>query len=90
MNDIKLNTNTRIEVLWLDTVEEPEWKENAHATDPPIDAMCKTIGYYTGRDKNFLYVSGTISNTARNQTSIPLGMIQMVRSLRTGKVHANE
>jgi len=71
----------RIEVLWIDTVTEPEWRNEGDMKKRP-DADCRTIGYYYNHDKEFLYLCHTISRTESDRTSIPLGAIKRVRIVK--------
>ena len=69
--------NQRIEVYWLDTIQDPKW-QSEHEMEKEPDALCATIGYYYKHDKQFLYLSHTISGKDRDKTTIPLGTIKKV------------
>ena len=69
--------NKRIEVFWLDTVQDPRWQSESEVNKEP-DALCCTLGYYHHHDKRFLYMSHTIASKERDKTTIPLGCIKKV------------
>jgi hypothetical protein len=75
--------NQRLEVYWLDTVQDPKWQTKEGMEKEP-DALCLTIGYYYKHDKQYLYISHTISGRDRDKTTIPLGAIK--RTVRLGPV----
>ena len=61
-------------VKWLDTVQDPKWLNEADFNARP-DADCFTIGFYHKQDKEFIYISHTISRTEKDKTTIQLGCI---------------
>ena len=71
----KFRKNQRIEIDWIDTVQDPSWKSEEKARQRP-DCDCITIGYYLKHDKELLYVSQTISGKQRDITTIPIGCIK--------------
>lgn len=70
----KYKKNTLILVRWLDTVQDPKWCSEDEAGARP-DADCITVGFYLKHDKEFIYLSATISRTERDKTTIPIGCI---------------
>ncbi len=82
MSEYKLNE--RLEVLWLDVVEDSSWVEFEEACKVPTEVYCKTIGYYLADDELFIWISSTIGRKRkglRSSTTIPKGMIQKIRRL---------
>ena len=76
----RFKKNQRIEVFWYDTVQDPKWQTQEQMDKEP-DCLCATMGYYYKRDKQFLYLSHTISSNERDKTTIPLGTIKEVQRL---------
>jgi len=77
----KYKQNQRIEVLWLDTVQDSRWQSKEQMDSSP-EGLCATIGYYYKHDKEYLYMSHTISGKDRDKTAIPLGTIKKVRIVK--------
>lgn len=77
----KYKINTRIEVFWLDTYQDPKWQSQEQLDEKP-DSMCATIGYYYKHDKDHLYLSHTISNDSRDKTTIPIGTIKKIQVVK--------
>jgi len=73
----KYKLNQQLEVFWLDTVQDPKWQSEEQMNADP-HALCATIGYYYKHDKQYLYLSHTISGKDRDKTTIPLGTIKKV------------
>lgn len=73
----KYKLNQRLEVCWLDTVQDPKWQTQEQMEKEP-DSLCVTLGYYYKHDKQYLYLSHTISGKDRDKTTIPLGVIKKV------------
>ena len=73
--------NQQLEVFWLDAVQDPKWQTKDQMESEP-DCLCITIGYYYKHDKQFLYLSHTISGKDRDKTTIPLGTIKKVVRMR--------
>ena len=71
--------DTLLKVFWIDAAEDPKWQSEEEAGKRP-DNDAITVGFYLKHDKEFLYLSGTISNKERNKATIPLGCIK-----RTGR-----
>lgn len=74
----KYKFNQKLEVQWIDMVEDPAWT-GANGMEKRPDADCMTLGYYYGHSKEFLFISHTISGKERSKTSIPLGVIKKIR-----------
>ena len=74
--------NQKIEVDWIDTVQNSAWMSETKAAERPDDADCQTIGYYYKHDREFLYLSHTISHKERDKTTIPLGCIKRTRIVK--------
>ena len=68
--------NTLIQVEWVDIVENSAWVEEEKIKRPDCD--CKSAGYFLKIDKEFLYLSSTISKKERNVLTIPLGCVKKV------------
>lgn len=81
MDEQKFHLNSRLEILWVDTVEDPNWLSTQKAGERP-KADCKTLGYFLKTDKEFIYISGTVSNGERNVQTIPIGAIKDIKILR--------
>ena len=80
--------NERIEIEWLDVVEDPSWMTMEEATKVPTDVYCRAIGYFLKEDDNFIWISTTIGRrrkSTRSRTIIPKGMIQKIRRLSVKK-----
>ena len=77
----KYKLNQRLEVYWLDTIQDPRWQSGEDMNKEP-DALCTTIGYYYKADKQYVYLSHTISGKDRDKTTIPLGTVKKVVRLR--------
>ena len=74
--------NQKLEVFWLDTVQDPKWQTKESMEKEP-DALCTTIGYYYKHDKQYVYLSHTLSGHDRDKTTIPLGAIKRVVRLKS-------
>ena len=74
----KYKFNQKLEVFWIDTVEDSAWTGTNGMKKRP-DADCMTLGYYHHHDKEFLYLSHTVSGKDRSKTTIPLGTIKKVK-----------
>ena len=77
----KYKTDQRIEVFWLDTVQDPKWQSKESMNKVP-DALCVTLGYFYKYDKEYLYMSHTISGKERDKTTIPLGSIKKIQIVK--------
>lgn len=65
-----------LEVKWLDIVQDPDWQDDKKALERP-KADCTSYGVYRKQDKEFLYLSSTISNWGeQDKLTIPLGAIK--------------
>lgn len=73
----KYKFNQKLEVFWMDIVEDPAWID-AEEMDKRPEADCMTLGYYHHHDKEFLYLSHTVSGKERSKTTIPLGTIKKI------------
>jgi len=73
--------NRRLEVFWYDIVQDPKWLPETEMNREP-DCLCATLGYYHHHDKQFLYLSHTISSKERDKTTIPLGCIKKVIAIK--------
>ena len=68
--------NTLILVIWLDTQQDPKWQSAELAQQLPLDTVCCSTGFLFKKDKEFLYLSTTVSDGERDKTTIPLGCIK--------------
>ena len=75
------NKNQRLEVTWVDIVQDPEWLEEK-SIDDEVCPTCSTVGYFYKQTNDFLYLSSTISGSQRDITIIPVGCVKKIRSLR--------
>ena len=66
---------TKLEVEWLDTVEDSSWQSDEKARERP-DADCLSVGYFLKKDKEFLYLSSTVTKGERSSLAIPTGTIK--------------
>jgi len=67
-------------VYWIDIHQDPRWKSNEEAEKrPEID--CATVGFFTKKDKEAIYLSHTVSASERDQTVIPLGVVSKITQL---------
>ena len=73
--------NQRLEIEWLDVVQDPEWQTQETMGQEP-DCICFTAGYYYKHDKQYLWLSHTISGKDRDKTTIPIGSIKRIVRLR--------
>lgn len=80
----KYKLNERLEVLWLDVVEDSSWVSYEDACKVPSAVHCRTVGYFLKQDDIFIWISSTIGRNRkgeRSSTIIPKGMIQKIRRL---------
>ena len=77
----KFKKDQRIEVFWLDADQNPKWQNEAQMNKPP-DSLCVTLGYFYKYDKDFIYLSHTMSGKERDRTTIPLGVIKKIQIVR--------
>ena len=76
--------NDRLEVYWIDAVDQSKWQSPEEAGKRPDDTDTLTLGYFLKKDDEFLYVSwsaGPKKDSERTVTTIPLGCIKEVRIL---------
>lgn len=70
--------NQIIEVRWVDIVDDSSWTSEDKMTERP-QADCVSVGYYHHKDAEFLYLSGTVTESGeRSKLSIPLGTISAI------------
>lgn len=78
--------NTRLEIEFADVHQDSTWGEFADSIKPPPDAECNAIGYYSGEDDKFIYLSTMITRNRkkgeRDKMSIPKGIIEKIRTLK--------
>jgi len=81
---MKYKQDQLLEVIWLDAETVVGWITPEEAIKEPKSKF-KTIGYFSGIDKEFLYLSwsmGIEGNPQRTKDSIPLGCIKKIRKIR--------
>ncbi len=73
--------NQLLEVEWLDAETVAGWVTPHYAVEEPKSKF-KTVGYFSGKDKKYLYLSWSIgiegNNHQRAKDSIPLGCIEKI------------
>jgi hypothetical protein len=74
----KYKFNERLLVEWVDMVEDPKWTSESEMMERP-EADCATLGFFHHVDKEFLYLSNTVSGPDRTKSTIPLGTITKIR-----------
>ncbi len=81
-----MKKNTRIEVEWDDTLEDPSWMTEEEAGKIPSELHVKTAGYFLKEDDKYLWLSSMISAKRRrgnrSSTIIPKGTITKIRILK--------
>jgi len=80
MKIAKYKLNQLLEVTWLDAETVADWVTPKQAIGEPKSTF-KTVGYFSGKDKKFLYLSWVIGiggNLQRSKDSIPLGCIKKI------------
>jgi len=85
--------NERLEVEWLDVVDDPDWVEFKEAGKIPAETYCRSIGYFLKQNDRFLWISPTIGRKRKGSRSviiIPKGTIQKVRSLAVKRTKSKE
>lgn len=70
-------------IEWLDIVQDVRWQSQGEIKQP--DSICKSIGFYLGEDKKFIYLASMMSSDERDQTSIPKGCVERVIKLTESK-----
>lgn len=83
----KFKATTLVEVVWLDTEEDPSWQTLEKVSERP-DSEVRTVGFVIGQDDEFLYVTGSLGGTAKqpgNRVSIPLGCVKGVWPVVVGR-----
>jgi len=81
---MKYKQDQLLEVIWIDADTVVDWITPEEATEKPKSKF-KTIGYFSGIDKEFLYLSWSIGiegNLDRTKDSIPLGCIKKIRKIK--------
>jgi len=78
--------NERLEIDWLDVVDDPAWTDDSKETKIPPEAYCRSIGYFYKEDDIGIWLSPSINHRKkrgqRSTTFIPKGMIQKIRRLQ--------
>lgn len=75
--------NDIVEVIWYDIEHDPSWQDEKDSATPP-KYKYKTVGYYTKRDKKFIYLSSMVSHKSRDKITIPKGCIESITTLTKG------
>ncbi|MCK5017560.1 MAG: hypothetical protein KAS32_10875 [Candidatus Peribacteraceae bacterium] len=82
---MKYKKNERLEVDWLDVVDDPAWMDESKETKIPPESYCRSMGYFYKQDDVGLWLSPSINHRkSRGQRStvfIPKGMITKIRKL---------
>ena len=79
-----MKLNERIEIEWLDIVDDSSWVEYTDAVKVPTDVYCKSVGYFLKENDQFIWLSPTIGRNRRGSRSfiiIPKGTVQKIRKL---------
>jgi hypothetical protein len=82
----RLKHNDPIEVIWVDIVQDPEWKAEEEAAGALL-ALCRSLGYYLNHTSKLLRISESL-NRDMNQRSVqtfPIGVILKVNKLKGSK-----
>ena len=72
--------NQLLEITWLDAETVAGWVSPQEAVKEP-QAKFRTVGYFSGKDKKYLYLSWSIGldgNPQKSKESIPLGCIEKI------------
>ena len=71
--------NDIVVIKWLDTYQDPRWQNEKEISRPQAD--CLSVGFYLKKDKEFIYLSSTISGNTRDNLAIPRGCISEIKTL---------
>ena len=78
--------NQRLEIEWLDVVDNSEWQSEEEACKVDSETYCKTIGYFLKETELFIWLSWSISarkrKGERSTSMIPKGVITKIRELK--------
>lgn len=77
----KYKPDQLLEVVWLDAECVVDWIHPPLTTSFPKSKF-STVGYFSGADDKYLYLSWAIGiegNPQRSKDSIPLGCIEKIR-----------
>ena len=81
--------NDRLEIDWLDVVDENSWMDSNMHTHTPPEAYCRSIGYFYKESDIGIWISPSINHLKqdgqRSEVFIPKGMIQKIKRLRLKK-----
>ena len=77
--------NDRIEIDWLDIVDDPEWSDDTPDMKIPSEAYSRSIGYFYKQSHLAIWLSASINHRKkkgqRSTQFIPKGTIQKIRKL---------
>jgi hypothetical protein len=78
---INLSKNDRIEIKWVDIVQQSSWSEEDEAAKKEV-AMCTTLGYFLNRNQHVIRLSSTLAADGdRDITVIPKGCVKEIYKL---------
>ena len=78
-----MKEGTKIEVVWFDVEDEPQWTKVSSAKKRKPKPI-KNIGYYLNEDKTFLRIYYSLDEEVKNCsfTIIPKGCVKSIRRLK--------
>ena len=71
----RFKRHTKLEIELTDIVQESEWRLQILATTRP-DADVKAMGYYLGKDKEFVYLAAMLGSVDSDRIALPIGCIK--------------
>jgi len=83
--EIDCKFNDKLEIHWLDIVDDPRWLTYEEAMSVPIEVYCKSVGYFFHQDETFVWLSSTIGRkkkAERSRVIIPKGTITEYKILQ--------
>jgi hypothetical protein len=78
-----------VEVTWWDAHTSSNWRAIQSVPGENIPMLCKTAGYVTDRNKDYLAIASSLSHNpdgsvydVSSLTHIPIGMIKKTRVIK--------
>jgi hypothetical protein len=81
----------RVEVVWLDTEEDPTWQDSTKAANTTCP-VCRTYGQLLSIRDDAVVVATTMNHTECSRVTIPRGCVQAIYALKRNGAYrgANE
>ena len=60
------NRNERLEIDWLDVVDDPNWRDESDTGKIPSEAYSRSVGYFFKEDNVAIWLSPSINHRKKN------------------------